>query len=86
MVSLLFDFLRSFLSLSDNLRQWRLFRDEFAEKIMLRNILGSSMNNTEKEVLNEIPISGWQYYNGGDGGWQDDDSLSVNGKKEDSNF
>ena len=44
---------------------------------MLRNILGSAMNNTEK-VLDEIPISGWQY-NGGDGGWQDDDSLHVRG-------
>ena len=78
MVNLLFDLLYSFLSLSDNLRQWRLFRDEFAEKIMLRNILGSAMNNTEKEVLNEIPISGWQY-NDGDGGWQIDDSLHVRG-------
>ena len=45
---------------------------------MLRNILGSAMNNTEKEVLNEIPIFGWQY-NDGDGGWQVDDSLHVRG-------
>ena len=80
MVNLLFVFLRSFLSLSDNLRQWRLFRDEFAEKIMLRNILGSAMNNTEKKVLNEIPIFDWQY-NDGDGGWQVDDSLQVRGRQ-----
>ena len=80
MVSLLFDFLRSFLSLSDNLREWRLFRKEFAERIMLRNILGSAMNNTEKENLNEIPINGWQY-NDGDGGWQVDDSLQLRGKQ-----
>ena len=80
MVNLLFDLLYSFLSLSDNLRQWRLFRDEFAEKIMLRNILGSAMNNTEKKVLNEIPIFDWQY-NDGDGGWQDDDSLQLRGKQ-----
>ena len=52
---------------------------------MLRNILGSAMNNTEKEVLSEIPIKGWQY-NDVDGGWQDDDTLTVNGKKEDLNF
>ena len=45
---------------------------------MLRNILDSVMNDTEKEVLNEIPISGWQYYDG-DGGWQVDDSLHVRG-------
>ena len=45
---------------------------------MLRNVLGSAMNDTEKEVLNEIPISGWQYSDG-DGGWQDDDSLRVRG-------
>ena len=45
---------------------------------MLRNILGSAMNNTEKEVLNEIPINGWQY-NDGDGGWQVDDSLQLRG-------
>ena len=79
MVSLLFDFLLSFLSISDNLRQWRLFRKEFAEKIMLRNILGSAMNNTEKEVLNEIPISGWQY-NDVDGDWRDDDTLNCQGR------
>ena len=80
MVNLLFVFLRSFLSLSDNLRQWRLFRKEFAERIMLRNNLGSAMNNTEKEVLNEIPIFDWQY-NDGDGGWQVDDSLQLRGKQ-----
>ena len=44
---------------------------------MLRNILGSAMNNTEKEVLNEIPINGWQYYDGD--GWRVDDSLHVRG-------
>ena len=79
MVNLLFVFLRSFLSLSDNLRQWRLFRKEFAERIMLRNILGSAMINTEKEVLSEIPIKGWQY-NDGDGGWRDDDTLNCQGR------
>ena len=47
---------------------------------MLRNILGSAMNNTEKEDLNEIPINGWQY-NDGDGGWQVDDSLQVRGRQ-----
>ena len=75
MVSLLFDFLRSFLSLSDNLREWRLFRKEFDEQMMLRNILGY----TEKDVLSEIPINGWQY-NDVDGGWQDDDSLNCQGR------
>ena len=44
---------------------------------MLRNILGSAMNNSEK-VLDEIPIFGWQY-NDGDGGWQVDDSLQLRG-------
>ena len=80
MVNLLFDLLYSFLSLSDNLRQWRLFRKEFAERIMLRNNLGSAMNNSDKEVLNEIPIFDWQY-NDGDGGWQVDDSLQVRGRQ-----
>ena len=47
---------------------------------MLRNNLGSAMNNTEKEVLNEIPIFDWQY-NDGDGGWQVDDSLQLRGKQ-----
>ena len=90
MVSLLFDFLRSFIKLLDNLREWRLlrkefderimlFKEEFAKRIMLRNILGSVMNDTEKEVLNEIPISGWQY-NDVDGGWRDDDSLNCQGR------
>ena len=46
---------------------------------MLRNILGSAMINTEKEVLNEIPINGWQY-NDGDGGWGDDDTLNCQGR------
>ena len=47
---------------------------------MLRNILSSAMNNTEKEVLDEIPVFGWQYSDG-DGGWQVDDSLHVRGRQ-----
>ena len=43
--------------------------------MMLRNILGY----TEKDVLSEIPINGWQY-NDVDGGWQDDDSLNCQGR------
>ena len=46
---------------------------------MLRNILGSAMNDTEKELLNEIPIFGWQY-NDVDGGWRDDDTLNCQGR------
>ena len=45
--------------------------------------VGGHLASTEREDGAEIPIRGWKV--DGDGGWQDDGSLTVNGKKENLN-
>ena len=54
-------------------------QEELEESGVLKNTCRAQtseiMKLTQLKVL--LPMKGWQYF---DGGWQDDDTLTVNGK------
>ena len=62
---------------SDNLQEWRLFRKDSAETVMLRNYVGA---DTEVRGSLALPTRGWQYQDGG-AGWTDDETIRIQGRR-----